>query len=85
MGMQTPSIMGDTYGVPTFYVDTAIPEDAGNGNIRVWNCHFRNGILIPQCEVIIHATKLYVAGRRVGDFAEKVFNDEQMKMDLARH
>ncbi len=85
MGMQTPSVMGDTFGVPTFFVDTAIPEDAGNGIVRVWNCSSVGGVLVPQCGVIIHSTRLFVAGRRVGDYAEKVFNDTQMVLELVRH
>ncbi len=85
MGIQTPSVMGDTFGVPTFFADTAIPEDAGNGIVRVWNCSTVGGVYVPQCAIIIHSTKLYIAGRRVGDYAEKVFNAEQMVMELIRH
>ncbi len=84
MGMQTPSVMGDTFGVPTFFVDTAIPEDAGNGIVRIWNCSSIGGVLTPQCGIIMHSTKLFIAGKRVGQFAEKVFNAEQL-FEMIRH
>ncbi len=85
MGMQTPSLMGDTFGVPTFFVDTAIPEDAGNGIVRVWNCQNRNGILVPQCEIIIHSARLVVAGKLVSEYGVRAFNAEQMQLEMSRH
>ncbi len=85
MGMQTPSLMGDTFGVPTYFVDTAITEDAGNGIVRIWNCSSIGGLLVPQCGIIIHSVKLVIAGRQVGDFGEKVFNENQFRMVSLPH
>jgi hypothetical protein len=65
--------------VPTFYITDVLQEDAGSGNIRVWNCTRRNGILIPQFEVIIPATTLVAVGRKVADFAQHVFNEHQLR------
>lgn len=67
-----------SYGVPTFYVTKAIAEDAGSGNMRVWNCTERNGVLTPVCEIIIPALALVVAGRIVTDAAMDLFNRAQM-------
>jgi hypothetical protein len=66
--------------IPCYYITDVIQEDAGNGNIRVWNCTRRKGILIPQCEVIIPAAALLLVGKQVADFAEGVFNAEQLRM-----
>lgn len=68
----------DSYGVPTYYVNVAIAESAGGGNVRVWNCSRKRGILIPQCEIIIPAVDLVVASRAVSDAATEVFNLEAM-------
>lgn len=67
-----------SYGVPTFYVTKAIAEDAGGGNMRVWNCAERNGVLTPVCEIIIPALSLIVAGRNVTEAAMDIFNRAQM-------
>lgn len=63
----------DSYGVPTFYVNAAVPELAGGGNVRVWNCARRHGVLVPVCEIIIPATDLMIAARTVIDVAGQVF------------
>lgn len=65
--------------VPTYYITDVLQEDAGNGNVRVWNCTRRNGILLPQFEVIIPAASLVTVGRKVSSFAQEVFNDLQMR------
>jgi hypothetical protein len=66
--------------VPTYYVTEVFQEDAGSGNIRVWNCTRRNGVLIPQFEVIIPAASLMAVGKKVANFAQEVFNAEQLRM-----
>ena len=65
--------------VPTYYVDDVFQEDAGNGNVRVWNYVRKNGVLVPQFEVIIASRSLLLVGRKVADFAETVFNAEQVR------
>lgn len=78
MGMHTfpAKMLGK---VPTYYIDDVFQEDAGNGNIRVWNYVRKNGVLIPQFEVIIASKSLLMVGRKVADFAQSVFNDSQMR------
>jgi hypothetical protein len=68
----------DAYGVPVFYATDAVPEPAGGGNVRIWNCCDRSGLLVPQCEIIIPAINLVVAARRIADAAQGVFNTEIM-------
>jgi hypothetical protein len=68
--------MVDMANIPTFYIDTAIPEDAGNGNVRVWCCVTRRGLLIPQYEVVMHSSRLILAAKAVTDFAEEIFKNE---------
>lgn len=65
--------------VPTYYIDDVFQEDAGNGNVRVWNCTRKNGILIPQFEVIIASRSLLMVGKKVADFAQDVFNEEAIR------
>jgi hypothetical protein len=79
--------MADGFGVPTFYVTDCIREDAGDGNVRIWNCIHRSGLLVPQCEVIIPAGKLQMIGRDVSEFAFDLYHRHQMLMDAigARH
>lgn len=74
MGMP---VYADASALPCFFVDTAIPEPAGDGMVRVTNYNTRNGVLIPQFEVLIHSNKLLLANRNLADMAAKVF-----KMDL---
>lgn len=66
--------------VPTYYITDILQEDAGGGNIRVWNCTRRKGILIPQFEVIIPAASLMAVGKKVASFAQEVFNAEQVRL-----
>lgn len=73
-----------SYGVPCYYVTKAVPEQAGAGNVRVWNCTERNGVLMPVCEIIIPALSLVVAGKLVAETALEIFNREQMSGG-ARH
>jgi hypothetical protein len=65
--------------VPTYYITDVLQEDAGNGNVRVWNCTRRNGVLIPQFEVIVPAASLMMVGRKVANFAQDIFNDLQLR------
>ena len=66
--------------VPTYYIDDVFQEDAGNGNIRVWNYVRQNGVLVPQFEVIIASKSLLMVGRKVADFAQSVFNEHEMRL-----
>jgi hypothetical protein len=66
--------------VPTYYITDIIQEDAGGGNIRVWNCTRRNGVMVPQFEVIIPAAALLVVGKKVSTFAQEIFNESQLRL-----
>jgi hypothetical protein len=68
----------ETFGVPTYYINVAVPEPAGGGNVRIWNCARKHGLLIPQCEIIMPAVDLLIAGRAVAEAATESFNDENM-------
>jgi hypothetical protein len=63
----------DGFGVPVYYVTVTVPEPAGGGNVRIWNCCDRSGILVPQCEIIIPAINLVVAARRIAEAAQEIF------------
>lgn len=78
--MEMSSAEFDNYGVPTFYMNVAIAEPAGGGNVRVWNCARRHGTLVPVCEMIIPAADLVVALRSLKDTATEVFTLEQSVM-----
>lgn len=73
----------DTYNCPTFYMNVAIPEPAGGGNVRIWNCTRRHGLLIPVCEIIIPAIDLVIAAREVTQTAMAVFKGENQMEGLA--
>jgi len=66
--------------IPTYYITDVLQEDAGGGNIRVWNCTRRKGVLIPQFEVIIPAAALMNVGKKVAIFAQEVFNTEKQRL-----
>ena len=70
--------MADTFGLPCYYVTDVIREDAGNGNVRVWNCTLRGNVLIPVCEVIVPAGRLLRIGRDASDFALQLHQRQQM-------
>jgi hypothetical protein len=65
-----------SYGVPTYYMNVPVAEPAGGGNVRVWNCVRRNGVLYPVCEIIIPATELVIASRIISATALEVFKQE---------
>lgn len=67
----------DAYGVPTYYMTVPIAEPAGGGNVRVWNCALKHGILVPQCEMIIPATDLLVASHIIREAALKELQKER--------
>jgi hypothetical protein len=81
--------MADGFGVPTFYVTDIVTEDAGNGNVRIWNCVLKSGLLMPVCEVIVPASRLLRIGRDASDFAMDLHQRQQMAEILehagARH
>jgi hypothetical protein len=77
MKMEMPSHF-ETFGVPTYFVTSIIAEDAGCGNVRVWNCSDHHGILVPACEIIVPATKLMVITKAAQAVAQESFNREML-------
>lgn len=81
MGMHDREpLVADVTGLPTFYVTDVVREDAGNGNARIWNCTVRSGILIPQCEIIIPAQRLFLIGHAASEFAAQIYRRHQVTM-----
>jgi hypothetical protein len=66
----------DSYGVPTFYMNVPVAEPAGGGNVRVWNCVRKKGVLVPVCEIIIPAVELLIASRIITSAAMDTFKIE---------
>ncbi|SHJ71967.1 hypothetical protein SAMN05444159_1311 [Bradyrhizobium lablabi] len=73
----------EAYGVPTFYMNVPVAEPAGGGNVRVWNCVRRHGVLVPVCEIIIPAVELLVASRIITSAAIETFKMEGEAIMLA--
>lgn len=63
----------DVIGLPIFHVDAAVTEHLGDGIMSVINYRTRNGLLVPQFEVVISATKLILAGEAVAECARAIF------------
>lgn len=78
MGVHSTPQMADAFGVPTFYVTDIVQEDAGNGNVRVFLCTKRAGVLSPQCEVIMSAATLLILSKESTAFAEDLFNARKL-------
>jgi hypothetical protein len=83
MKMEMPSHF-ETFGVPCFFVTSIIAEDAGCGNVRVWNCAEHHGVLVPVNEVIVPAIRLMVITRTAQAAAQEAYNAE-MIAGAARH
>ena len=74
----------ESANVPEYFItDVGLTENAGGGNVRIYNCQRRGRFLVPQCTVVIPAVNLIIAARRVEDAAHEVFNIEQMSGALA--
>ena len=66
--------------VPTYYVTDTIEQDAGDGNVRIFNYARINGVLVPQFECVIASPKLLLIGRRIAGVAQEVFNSVQLRI-----
>jgi hypothetical protein len=65
--------------IPTYYVSEVIKEDAGDGNVRILNYARKKGVLVPEFEVIMSSAKLLLVGRTLSEFAQEIFNSEQIR------
>lgn len=79
MGMHTfpAKMLGK---IPTYYVTHTIQEDAGGGNVRIWNFARVNGVLVPQFECIVSSAKLVTVSKSLAELALEVFNAEQLRL-----
>jgi hypothetical protein len=85
MGMQRAPQMAEVLGVPTFYATHCVIENAGNGNVRIWNCTVRGRLLIPNSEVIIPASRLVEIGDEVKAFAQNMPEEETVFAEALAH
>jgi hypothetical protein len=77
--------LADTFGVPVYYVTDVVREDAGDGNIRMWNCTKRNGVLIPSCEIIVPAHRAVLISTANSAFAQDLCQRQTFLNVGARH
>lgn len=75
----------ESYGVPTFYMNIPVAEPAGGGNVRVWNCVRRKGVLVPVCEIIIPAEELIEASTIINRAALETFKIDREMLLLSAH
>lgn len=84
-----PPYLADVTGLQTFVVDEVIRRDLGDGVASIINCRTVNGVIIPQCEIVITARHLIRIGQGAADFAIEVHRRQQMvqiaNMVGARH
>jgi hypothetical protein len=66
--------------IPTYYITDTLQEDAGGGNVRIWNYARVNGVLVPQFECIVSSVKLVAVGKRLADLAQAVFDSELLRL-----
>ena len=78
MGMNTfpAKMLGD---IPTYYITDTIQEDAGGGNIRIWNYARIKGVLVPQFQCVVASTKLLTISRHINDFSKIIAHAEQVR------
>lgn len=73
-------LCADVIGLPTYVVDAVLRRDLGSGIASIMNCRTINGILIPQCEIVIAAQHLLPIGRAASEFAAEMFRRHQIEM-----
>jgi hypothetical protein len=66
-------------GIPTYFIHAAVEEDAGGGNVLIRHFQRRNGLLIPRYDVVMASTDLFLNARRISEFAQSLFNNEQLR------
>lgn len=82
MGM-SHAFRSDRPNIPTYYVTDLIKEDAGNGVARIWNCAMYNGVIVPQCEILIHSNRLIHLAREASSFANELYQREMTNQLIA--
>lgn len=65
--------------LPTYYVTDTVQEDAGGGNVRIWNYTNRNGVLVPLYQCIFPSRRLVTVGRMVAEFAQDILKSEEVR------
>lgn len=72
--------LADAIGLPTYIVDTVQRRDLGSGIASIINCRTINGVIVPQCEIVIASHHLMTIGRGASDFAAEVYKRHQMEL-----
>lgn len=81
MGMKSAEpLYADVIGLPTYIVDAVQRRDLGSGIASIINCRTINGVIIPQCEIIIAAQHLMPIGRAASDFATEMYKRHQIAL-----
>lgn len=70
--LEDAPVMADAIGLPTYVVDNVVRRDLGSGIASIINCRTVNGVLVPQCEIVIAAEHLITIGRGASDFAMEI-------------
>lgn len=84
MGMiDKEPLCADVIGLPTYVVDAVLRRDLGSGIASIMNCRTINGVLIPQCEIVISAQHLLPIGRAASEFAFEMYRKHQIEMMMA--
>jgi len=65
--------------IPTYYITDTIQEDAGGGNIRIWNYTRIRGVLVLRFQCIVASTKLLTISRNINDFSKIIAHAEQVR------
>lgn len=66
--------------IPTYNIVEAVKEDAGCGSVRITNYALKGGVLVPEFEVVIAASKLLTIGRTLSEFAQDILRAEQLRL-----
>ena len=74
----TQPLLADVTGLPTYVVDTVVRRDLGSGIASIINCRMLNGVLVPQCEIVVTAGHLISICKNATDFALEMHRRQQM-------
>lgn len=72
--------MADAFGVPEFFVThVGEIEDAGGGNVRVFRCIKRCGVLIPVFSLVTPTFSMIPQAKEIMDAARNLVVQEAME------
>lgn len=73
-----PPALADVIGLPVYITDTVVRRDLGGGLASVINCRTVNGVIVPQCEIIISIANIVQICKGGSDFAMEMYRRQQM-------